>query len=202
MFGGMHGRGCGPRGWERMATRGDFGDRFANAWAMHEGRGGPGGGGRGGRGRMFDGGELRLVLLKLIADEPRHGYDLIRRIEELTGGAYAPSAGVVYPTLTLLADMGLIEEQQTEGAKKRFAVTAEGRAHLEQNSQQVAELFARLEGVGASAKRTDGAPIRRAMANLSHALRERLSRGEFSEETLHDVAALLDEVAQKIERLR
>ena len=50
--------------------------------------------------RMFDGGELRLVLLKLIADEPRHGYDLIREIEELTGGAYAPSPGVVYPTLT------------------------------------------------------------------------------------------------------
>lgn len=151
---------------------------------------------------MFDGGELRLVLLKLIADEPRHGYDLIRRVEELTGGAYAPSAGVVYPTLTLLADMGLIEEQQTEGAKKRFAATVEGRAHLAENAEQVAELFARLEQVGASAKRTDGAPIRRAMANLRHALQERLSRGEFSEDTLHDVAALLDEVAQKIERLR
>ena len=63
-----------------------------------------------GRRRMFGSGELRLVLLKLIADEPRHGYDLIRAIEELTGGDYAPSPGVVYPTLTMLADMGLIEE--------------------------------------------------------------------------------------------
>ena len=58
----------------------------------------------GGRRRMFDGGELRLVLLKLIQDEPRHGYDLIKEIEELTGGAYAPSPGVVYPTLSMLAD--------------------------------------------------------------------------------------------------
>ena len=195
---GMHGRGCGPQDFARMAARFGSGPETMS-WGMH---GRHGGGGRGGRGRMFDGGELRLVLLKLIADEPRHGYDLIRRVEELTGGAYAPSAGVVYPTLTLLADMGLIEEQQAEGAKKRFAATAEGRAHLEQNSEQVAELFARLEQVGAGAKRTDGAPIRRAMANLRHALQERLSRGEFSEDTLHDVAALLDEVAQKIERLR
>ncbi len=202
MFGAMHGRGCGPRGWEHIEAMRERGERFAAEWAMNEGRGRHGGGGRGGRGRMFDGGELRLVLLKLIADEPRHGYDLIRRVEELTGGSYAPSAGVVYPTLTLLADMGLIEEQQAEGAKKRFAATAEGRAHLAENAEQVAELFARLEQVGASAKRTDGAPIRRAMANLRHALQERLSRGEFSEDTLHDVAALLDEVAQKIERLR
>ena len=80
-------------------------------WGHHAGRWG--GRGRGERGegrsrRMFDGGELRLVLLKLIADEPRHGYDLIRQIEELTGGAYAPSPGVVYPTITMLDDMGFI----------------------------------------------------------------------------------------------
>ena len=69
--------------------------------------------------RMFESGELRLVLLKLIADEPRHGYDLIRAIEELTGGEYAPSPGVVYPTLTLLQDMGQIEEAAGEGPASR-----------------------------------------------------------------------------------
>ena len=86
---------------------------------------------RGRRGRMFESGQLRLVLLKLIADEPRHGYDLIRAIEELTGGEYAPSPGVIYPTLTLLQDMGLIEEAPGEGARKPFQVTEEGRKHLE-----------------------------------------------------------------------
>ena len=63
---------------------------------------------------MFEGGELRLVLLKLIADEPRHGYELIKAIEEMTGGEYAPSPGIVYPTLTMLEDMGLIAEAKSK----------------------------------------------------------------------------------------
>ncbi len=151
---------------------------------------------------MFDGGELRLVLLRLIADAPRHGYDLIREIEAMTGGAYAPSPGVVYPTLTLLDEMGLIGEQQSEGAKKRFAVTDTGTAHLAEQAEQVDAIMARLRALGEHRERTDGAPIRRAMGNLKVALADRLGRGEFSEDTLHDVAALIDEVAQKIERLR
>ncbi len=91
--------GRGPRGkWGPFEW--DFGDRPGGR------HGGPGRGRR----RMFEGGELRLVLSKLIVDEPRHGYDLIRAVEDMTGGQYAPSPGVVYPTLTLLQDMGLIEE--------------------------------------------------------------------------------------------
>jgi len=159
-------------------------------------------GGRGGRRRMFDGGELKLVLLKLIADAPRHGYDLIREVETLTGGAYAPSPGVIYPTLTMLDEMNLIQEQQSDGAKKRFAVTDEGLRHLHDNRAAADALIARLAALGQEQERTDGAPVRRAMANLVMALQQRLSRGDFSDDTLHDVAALIDEVAQKIERLR
>lgn len=70
------------------------------------------------------------MLLKLIADQPRHDYELIRAIEELTGGAYVPSPGVIYPTLTLLQDMGRIEEAVAEGPRKPFAVTADGTAEL------------------------------------------------------------------------
>ncbi len=151
---------------------------------------------------MFDGGELRLVLLKLIADEPRHGYELIRAIEELTGGEYAPSPGVVYPTLTLLDEMGFIEEQASDEKRKRYAATDEGRAHLEENREQAEALIERLAHVGERRQRADGAPIRRAMGNLRVALEQRLTRGDFSQDTLHDVAALIDEVAQKIERLR
>ncbi len=89
------------------------------------GRGGPGGRGGGrGRRRMFGSGELRLVLLKLIADEPRHGYDLIRAIEALTGGDYAPSPGVVYPTLTMLADMGLIRTRRASAIRRSGARSA------------------------------------------------------------------------------
>ena len=197
MFFHMHNHGCGPRGrrdsWEHFATR--FAARFDEAQNL--------GRGSGGRGRrMFDGGELRLVLLKLIADAPRHGYDLIREIEGLTGGAYAPSPGVVYPTLTLLDEMGLIEEQRSEGAKKRFAATEAGRAHLADRQTEVDALIARLTDLGAHRQRSDRGPVRRAMGNLGQAIGNRAARGDFSDDTLHDIAALLDEVAQKIERLR
>lgn len=191
-----HFHGCGSH--DRHGGGRDRADRFAAAFAMRWDEAQRGGRGR----RMFDGGELRLVLLKLIADEPRHGYDLIRAVEALTGGAYAPSPGVVYPTLTLLDEMGLIEEQQSEGAKKRFAATAAGRAHLEENGEVVAALFARLEEVGAHRERSERAPVRRAMGNLREVLKDRLIRGTLSESAAHEVAALLDEVAQKIERLK
>ena len=149
---------------------------------------------------MFDGGELRLVLLKLIADEPRHGYDLIRAIEQLTGGAYAPSPGVVYPTLTLLDEMGLIAEQASEGAKKRFAVTEAGRVHLAERAAEVEALIGRLTAIGEHRSRSDHRPIRRAMNNLRYAVKARMMDG-VEGETLHDMAAILDEAAQKIERL-
>ncbi|MBN8807314.1 MAG: PadR family transcriptional regulator [Sphingomonas sp.] len=164
--------------------------------------------GRGERGRgegrarrMFDGGELRLVLLKLIADEPRHGYDLIREIERLTGGAYAPSPGVVYPTLTLLDEMDLIAQSASEGAKKAFAVTSAGTAELAENSELVEALFARLAALGAEREKVDVKSVRRAMGNLREVLMNRLSAGDASDQTLHQVVALIDEAAQKIERL-
>jgi DNA-binding PadR family transcriptional regulator len=151
---------------------------------------------------VFDGGELKLVLLKLIADQPRHGYDLIRAVEDLTHGAYAPSPGVVYPTLTMLQDMGLIEEQQAEGSRKAFAVTAEGEAHLADKAGEVEGLFARLDGLGSDQRKAGGAPIKRSVANLLSALWHRATREDMDEAKLHEIAAILDEAAQKIERLK
>lgn len=188
---------------------GNCGGRRQSYYAMWGGRGGgfasvrwgERGDSRGRRGRVFDSGELRLVLLKLIADEPRHGYDLIRAIEEMTGGAYAPSPGVVYPTLTLLEDMGLIEEAKSDGAKKQFAATETGMAELADKADTVKALLARLTDMGTQRAKTDGAPIQRAMANLCAVLQHRLSADDVKAETLHDVAAILDDAAQKIERL-
>ena len=158
--------------------------------------------GRGGRRRrVLDSNDLRLVLLKLIADQPRHGYELIRAIEDLTGGAYVPSAGVVYPTLTLLQDMGHIEEAASVGARKAFAVTAEGSEHLASRKEEVEALFARLAALADTRERTDGGPIRRAMQNLKMVLMNKLERESVKSETIHEVAALIDEAAQKIERL-
>ena len=159
------------------------------------------GGGRGRR-RMFESGELRLVLLKLIADEPRHGYDLIRAIEELTGGEYAPSPGVVYPTLTLLQDMGLIEEAAGEGARKPFQVTDEGREHLEQNAEEVEELFERLEEAGSHRRRGHRPEIGRAIGNLMNALKNRIAHEGWNDTLLNEVVDILDEAAQRIERAK
>ena len=189
--------GCGPRGYYAVWGHGGRG-----GFVMGHGRGARGGsdGGDGGRRRVFDQGELRLVLLKLIADTPRHGYDLIRDIEERTGGAYAPSPGVIYPTLTLLDDMNLIEAT-ADGTKKSYAITDAGRAELEAKANEVAAIFDRLAQMGAMRAKTDGAPIRRAMGNLRAVLQNRLSQDNVTADTLHEVAALIDEAARTIERL-
>ncbi len=194
MFYSQGNRNCGPKGSRRWGP-------FAVSWEVDPAAFAATASGRGRRGRMFDGSELRLVLLKLIADEPRHGYDLIREIEELTGGAYAPSPGVVYPTLTLLDDMGLIEERKAEGAKKQFAATDAGVTHLADRAEEVAALMARLTDLGAERARGDTASVRRAMGNLRSVLMHKIGRGEVETATLHEIVALIDEAAQKIERL-
>jgi len=181
-------RHCAGRG---AYFRGGFG-RFGH------GRGHGDGGGFGRRRGLYDGDELRLVLLSLIAENPRHGYDLIKEIEERSGGLYVPSPGVIYPTLTMLEDMGLIVESDAPGTRKVYAATPEGRTHLGENKEQVEQLLARMRELK-SMQKGDTAPVRRAMRNLHAALAEKLTRAD-SDEAMHKIAALLDEATQKIER--
>lgn len=208
--------GCGPRGRfdislpdGLLAMRGGRG--WHGSWGPFHfdfgddnGLGGWSGGSRRGRRarRMFEGGELRLVLLKLIADEPRHGYDLIRAIEDMTGGEYAPSPGVVYPTLTLLQDMGLIEEAAGKGPRKPFEATDEGRKYLEERTEEVEGLFERLRDLAPRGENMAGPAIGRAVRNLMTALGHRLKAEGFDEDLFLEIAAILDEAAQKIERVR
>jgi DNA-binding PadR family transcriptional regulator len=203
---------CGPRGHIEiqvpealLAMRGGRG--WQGNWGPFHfdfGDGPEGWGRRGGRRarRMFESGELRLVLLKLIADEPRHGYDLIRAIEDLTGGEYAPSPGVVYPTLTLLQDMGLIEEAAGDGPRKPFQITDEGRSHLAEREEEVEALFERLRDLAPREEHTAGPAIGRAIKNLMTALSHRVGREGLNDELLHEIAAILDEAAQRIERVK
>ena len=183
----------GGRGW-----RGSFGpfhfdfDEPPGGWRR----------GRRNRRRMFESGELRIVLLKLIAEEPRHGYDLIRAIEEMTGGEYAPSPGVVYPTLTLLQDMGLIEESKDKSARKPFQITDDGRTYLEERADEAAELIERLKELAPDPRAETVPAIGRAVRNLMTALSHRIGRDGLDEELLHEIAAILDEAAQRIERAK
>ena len=194
---------CGERG--RWAGRGSRGFSFGPSGFHFDFGDGPGGWGahrRRDRKRMFEGGELRLVLLKLIADEPRHGYQLIKAIEELTEGDYAPSPGVVYPTLTMLEDMGFIAEKKSKDAKKVFEATGEGRAHLAENGDEVEELLAKLEGRGKSRRHGQRPEIGRAIGNLMTALRNRVAHDGWNEQLLEEVIDILDEAAQRIERAK
>lgn len=198
---------CGPRGGFPGAMfaidlgkgRGGWGKNWH--WDGGDWGAGGGRGGRRGRGRMFTGDELRLLLLRLIADEPRHGYDLIRAIEELSHGAYAPSPGVVYPTLTMLQDMDLIEETKSKSARKVFSATEEGAAHLKEHDEEVDGLLERLKEAGSDNRKAGGAPIKRSVASLLSALWHRVTREDADDDVMHKVAAILDEAAQKIERL-
>lgn len=204
---GRHSRGCNGGGLERRAAKmmAMMGGRFGGAGPFGEagpfgGRRGGGGGGRRGA-RMFAGGELRLVLLHLVSEQPRHGYDLIRAVGDLAGGEYAPSPGVVYPTLALLVDEGLIIEEVDAGPRKAFAATDAGRSELAARADDLAAIIARLKEVGDQRERSESPPVRRAMGNLHAVLRNRAMAEGFATETAHAIADILDEAARKIERL-
>ena len=163
------------------------------------GRGGPEGhGGR--RKRVFGGAELSLVLLHLIAPQPRHGYDLIRELDTRTGGAYAPSPGIVYPTIASMEEAGLLEAQASEGPKRLFAITDAGRAHLAEQQEAVAAALAKLEAVRTKESQLDAGPVARAMQNLAVVLEQRLASTQ-EKQALFDIADLIDETARKIERM-
>lgn len=140
-------RGCGPDGhWAsgrrwRRGLGGGFG-----------GRHGMGGGDMMRAGRMLATGDLRLIALALIAEQPRHGYEIIKVLEDKTAGWYAPSPGIVYPTLTFLEEAGYVTAQ-TEGAKKLYAITDEGKAHLAENQDFVDAVLERMSAVGEKARR-------------------------------------------------
>jgi DNA-binding PadR family transcriptional regulator len=133
---------------------------FGGKWAARRGWRGVGGqgGGWGGRhgfgggemmraGRMLAQGDLRLIALALIAEQPRHGYEIIKVLEDKTAGWYSPSPGIVYPTLTYLEEAGYVTAE-VEGSKKLYTITAEGRAHLEENRDFVAAVLERLGAIG------------------------------------------------------
>lgn len=182
---------------DRRFARGDHGPGFRRFG--HEGHGHL----RGGRGlgRIFAHGDLRLVILHLLAEKPRHGYEIIKAIEERVAGAYSPSPGVIYPTLTMLEELGyLTVESAGEGTRKLHAITAEGRAFLDENRPALDALLSRMDEAGRMAGGSPAPQILRAMENLKLALRLRLSRGPLTDEQANAIAAALDAAATSVER--
>ena len=181
----MHGRG--PRGFDE---RGDG--------MGHGGPGGPGGRGRGERAeRVFGRGDLPLIVLALIEISPRHGYEIIKAIEERCGGAYAPSPGAVYPTLTLLEEQDHVTSSESASGKKLYPITELGRAYLDENRAQVDGILARLDMFArVQARKALPERVHQAMHTLKHALL--LNKSSWSEAEAERVSAVLEQAANAI----
>lgn len=177
------------------------------------------GGGLGGHGfrsgRKLGSNELQLVLLALLAAQPSHGYELIKALEERSGGFYSPSPGMIYPALTYLDEVGYAEVE-VEGAKKRYSISATGREYLQQHRQAADAILTQLERIGAKMGRVrdifsgDDEPEERAaderggaaevwfaLRDLKHALRGKRHAGL---EEARRIAAILQRAAAEIAR--
>jgi len=196
MFGWHH---CGPRHCGPRGRRAAFEFSFPGGGPW--GPGGPWGGGGGrGRGRMFGHGDLKFVILNLLAEKPRHGYEIIKELEERFGGTYSPSPGTVYPTLTLLEDLGYARAQTEEGNRKVFEITDEGRKYLEENKSTIDDIFDRVDDFGAFI-----GPVMhglgRAFGNLGRATFRSAMRHQGDEQWLQRAREILERAAREIEGL-
>lgn len=185
-----HARAAGRHGWRGGPFGGDRGDAFADLGGLR-------GGGRRGGGRMFGHGDLRLLLLALIEQQPRHGYELIRIIEEMFNGRYTPSPGAIYPTLTMLEEIGHAAVQPEAGGRKSYAITDEGRAFLEENREAVEAVMEQTRHSARMAARAAMPEnVHKAMHALRHAL---LMRGaDWSKAEGQRVARILERAASEI----
>ena len=193
----------------------DFGNCGRGEW-RHRGRWGfegfmgdfwgpPGARGRGAwrarAGRIFEQGDLKYVILRLLAEKPRHGYEIIKELEDRFGGAYAPSPGTVYPTLTMLEDLGYARAMPEEGGRKMYEITDEGRKHLEEHSATVDDIFERIARFVEGFFDAPMADLKRAMAHVGRATFVAASRSPNDRERLNRISEVLKRAAEEIEKL-
>lgn len=154
-----------------------------------------------GRGRMFEQGDLRYVILRLLDEKPRHGYDIIKELEERSAGAYSPSPGTVYPTLTLLEDQGFARAREEEGGRKIYEITDEGRRHLAEHSSTVDDIFSRISRFVEGFVDTPMMEVNQAFAGLGRTAFRTASRNVQDREKLARIKEILDRAAREIEEL-
>jgi DNA-binding PadR family transcriptional regulator len=198
-FGGH--RGCCGESQDRYSRgfggreHGGFGHGFGG-----RGRGGFGRGFGGGRERLFDAGDIKLVILKLLSEQPSYGYQLIKTMEERLSGGYTPSAGIIYPTLTLLEEEGLASAS-SENNKKVYSVTPEGAQYLESHRERIEQLFERLEETGRGFERGRSPEIMKSFMNLRGSVMARLSRTSVTPEQIRRIKEAIDAAATAIDEL-
>ena len=191
----MHGRHCntGYR-WAFGIRPEHFGFDPGAFWgAKGRSRGGPFGGGR-----MFDQGHLKFVILRLLEEKPRHGYEIIKEIEDRFGGSYSPSPGTVYPTLTMLEDLGYARVTPEESGKKIYEITDEGRKHLAENQPLIDDIFSRIEEFAQSIFGEPMMDVNRGLKNVASAIYGSKRTGRNAEQ-MRKIREILDRAAAEIE---
>lgn len=167
-----------------------------------EGRHGGGGGFGGGRRQRFFGhGELRLVVLDILSRNASHGYELIKEIENMTQGNYSPSPGVIYPTLDLLQDQGLITIQEEDGGRKKIAITGEGSNVLEENKEVLEQVQAKLKLRMVGHELRKDPQMKRALENFKAVLNLKVNQSEISDAQLKQIVGVIDRAALEISQL-
>jgi DNA-binding PadR family transcriptional regulator len=152
----------------------------------------------GGRGpKMFDSGAMRYVVLQLIADKPRHGYEIIKELEQRAGGSYTPSPGAIYPLLSMLADMGQVDIVK-DGNKKLYSILPEGQVFLDENRDLVQAHMARLSGNGGG---EEGGDLRALMHALKDAVIARARGPRSTREHVDAIRAILKRAINDINQL-
>ena len=201
----MRGRDCGP------GFRWSFGDEVPNGFKVLGGifegrhgkwRGGPFGGGRGGPfggGRVFDQGDLKYVILRLLDEKPRHGYEIIKEIEDRCGGMYSPSPGTIYPTLTMLEDLGYARAKPEESGKKIYEITDEGRAYLAENQPLIDDIFSRIAEFAQNIFGEPMMEVHRGFKNVGRAIYA--SKTTRSAEQIGKIKDILERAASEIDAI-
>jgi DNA-binding PadR family transcriptional regulator len=183
-----------------FSGRGGRWSAFARAFADEFGTDGPARE-TGRRRRRFGAEALKILMLHLLKEAPRHGYDLIKAIENMSAGLYSPSPGMIYPMLAMLADEGLIAEQPGEESRRRYAITDTGRAALDAAEAELKDALQRLADMARHSSDDDRQPLREAMHDLRSAARERMKDAESRAERAQAIAAILRDAADKIGKL-
>lgn len=160
-----------------------------------------GGGGGGKRERIFASGDLKFVVLHLLAQKPAHGYDLIRALSELVGGDYSPSPGTIYPTLAMLEDLGFVATTPDGNGRKEYAISAEGRQQLDAQQANVDRVLTHINQHKSRSHARRIPEILRAIENLKTALRIRLGDDIPEQALSRRISEIIDRAAVDIERI-
>mgnify|MGYP001447690375 CR=1 FL=1 len=150
--------------------------------------------------RMFENGDVRYVILALLAERPSYGYELIKAIEMQMSGAYSPSPGIIYPTLAMLVELGYVSEEVGNEGKKRYSVTRSGADFLKENKPVIDLIFGRMAHVAELHKRAASPEIVNAMENLKGSLRAKCTSAQLTDLQIQTIASAIEEATKKIEQ--